>query len=362
MIVIGADTHKRNHMLVAVDGQTGAVRGQLTIAASDAGALQALRFAAGLEEERVWAIEDCRHVSARLEAALIAAGERVIRVPAGMTGQARRVSRTAGKSDPIDARAVALVVVRDGIESFPLAFCDEHAMEIRLLNDYRDQIICERTRMINRLRWHLVTIAPDLEAQLGQAALRGPRICARLTRQLARLPQSPRLRVARLLLKRITEIVREERQLFAELTSLIDAHAPQLITQPGCGTVTAAIIIGHTAGAQRFPTDGHFARHTGTAPIPASSGKTQRHRLHRGGDRQLNRAIHIIALSRAKTDPETRAYLARKHAEGKTKLEAIRCLKRHLARRIWRLLYTTETLTAQPVLITRSNPEIPTIT
>jgi hypothetical protein len=107
--------------------------------------------------------------------------------------------------------------------------------------------------------------------------------------------------------------------------------------------VTAAIIIGHTAGAQRFPTDGHFARHAGTAPVPASSGTTQRHRLHRGGDRQLNRAIHIIALSRANTDPETRAYLARKHAEGKTKLEAIRCLKRHLARRIWRLLYTAET-------------------
>ena len=118
----------------------------------------------------------------------------------------------AGKSDPIDARAVALVVVRDGIESFPQAFCDEHAMEIRVLNDYRDQIICERTRMINRLRWHLVTIAPELEAQLGPASLRGPRICARLTRQLARLPQSPRLRVARLLLKRITEIVREERR------------------------------------------------------------------------------------------------------------------------------------------------------
>jgi hypothetical protein len=107
--------------------------------------------------------------------------------------------------------------------------------------------------------------------------------------------------------------------------------------------VTAAIIIGRTAGAHRFPTDGHFARHAGTAPIPASSGKTQRHRLHRGGDRQLNRAIHIIAISRAKTDPETRAYLLRKQAEGKTKLEAIRCLKRHLARRIWRLLYTAET-------------------
>ena len=259
MIVIGADTHKRNHMLVAVDGQTGAVRGQLGIAASDAGSLEALRFAAGLDEQRVWAIEDCRHVSARLESALIAAGERVIRVPAAMTGQARRVSRRAGKSDPIDARAVALVVVRDGVESFPAAFCDEHAMEIRVLNDYRDQLIVERTRMICRLRWHLVAIAPDLEAQLAQAALKGPRICARLTRQLARLPQSPRLRVAKALLRRITEIGREERELLAELAGLIDSHAPELIAEPGCGTVTAAIIIGHTAGAQRFPA-------TGTSP------------------------------------------------------------------------------------------------
>jgi transposase len=362
MIVIGADAHKCNHMLVAVDGETGAARGQREIPANDAGALDALRFAADLGAERVWAIEDCRHVSARLEAALIAAGERVIRVPAAITGQARKVSRRAGKSDLIDAQAVALAVVRDGIESFPVAFTDEHAMEIRVLSDYRDQIITERTRMINRLRWHLVTIAPGLEAQLGPASLRGPRICARLARQLARLTPSPQLRVARLLLRRISEIVREERQLFCELTTLIDAHAPELLHQPGCGTVTAAIIIGRTAGAKRFPTDGHFARHAGTAPVPASSGQTQRHRLHRGGDRQLNRAIHIIALSRAKTDPQTRAYLARKHAEGKTKLEALRCLKRHLARRIWRLLYTTQTPTTPTVSTNRSKPEIPNFT
>jgi transposase len=232
----------------------------------------------------------------------------VIRVPAAMSSQTRRFARQAGKSDPIDARAVALAVLRDGIESFPVAFTDQHALEIRVLSDYRDQIISERTRMINRLRSPLVAIAPELEAQLGPASLRGPRICARLTRQLARLTPSPQLRVARRLLKRISEIVHEERELFTELTGLIDAHCPQLLAQPGCGPVTAAIIIGHTAGAQRFPTDGHFARHAGTAPVPASSGKLQRHRLHRGGDRQLNRAIHIIALSRANTDPETRTY------------------------------------------------------
>lgn len=338
------------------------MRGQIEIAASDAGAIDGLRFAAGLDEQRVWAIEDCRHVSARLEAALIAAGERVIRVPAEVTGQTRKTARTVGKSDPIDARAVALAVLRDGVESFPVAFTDKPAMEIRVLSDYREQIICERVRMINRLRWHLVTIAPELEAQLKPESLRGPRICARLTRQLARLQPSPQQRVARLLLKRITAIVREERALFSELTTLIHAHSPQLLQQPGCGTVTAAIIIGRTAGAQRFPTDAHFARHAGTAPIPASSGNTQRHRLHRGGDRQLNRAIHIIALSRAKTDPETRAYLARKQAEGKTKREAIRCLKRHLARRIWHLLYATPIVTSPSEPIDQSTPEIPTFT
>jgi transposase len=160
MIVIGADPHKRNHTLVALDGQTGAMRGQVEIAASDDGSIDALRFAAGIDDERVWAIEDCRHVSARLEGALIAAGEQVIRVPAEVTGATRKTVRVIGKSDPIDARAVALAVVRDGIESFPVAFTDPQAMEIRVLVDYRDQIIRERVRMINRLRWHLVTIAP----------------------------------------------------------------------------------------------------------------------------------------------------------------------------------------------------------
>ena len=105
---------------------------------------------------------------------MVAAGERVIRVPAAVTGQARKVSRQAGKSDLIDARAVALAVLRDGIDSFPVALCDEQALEIRVLADYRDQLIAERTRVINRLRWHLVTIAPDLEAQLAPAALKGP--------------------------------------------------------------------------------------------------------------------------------------------------------------------------------------------
>jgi transposase len=348
MIVIGVDAHKRTHTLVALDAGTGASRGEVTIQATDDGALNALRFAGGIDPERVWAVEDCRHVTSRLERALLGAGQRVIRVPPSLTGESRKASRTAGKSDPIDARAVALAALREGVENLPIAFLDEQAHEIRVLCDYRDQLMNERSRLINRLRWHLVRIAPHLEAQLGPEALKGPRVRARLARQLGQLPASPELRVAKAQLRRINEITKEQKELFAELTDLIQAHTPQLLEQPRIGTVTAAIIIGRTAGAKRFRSEACFARHTGTAPIPASSGKKVRHRLHRGGDRQLNRAIHIIALGRMAGDPETRAYIERRVSEGKTKREALRCLKRHIARQIWHLLYNHQPTAPAP--------------
>jgi transposase len=350
MIVIGVDTHKRSHTLVALDAATGATCGQLRIAATDTGTLEALRFAAELDTERVWAVEDCRHVSGRLERGLVSSGDRVIRVAPGLTETSRKAVREAGKSDPIDATAIARAALREGIDNLPVAHLDEQALEIRILTDYRDQIVTERVRLANRLRWHLVQLAPEIEAGLAPASLDHPQVRARVARRLARLPRGPQVRVAKLILKRIGQITLEERELRAELKALIEAHCPALLDEHGCGPITAAIIIGHTAGAKRFPTDGCFARHAGIAPIPANSGNTKRHRLHRGGDRQLNRAIHIIAFSRARTDPTTQAYLARKHAEGKSKTEAIRCLKRHLARHIWRLLYATQP-PAPPTLI-----------
>jgi len=348
MIVIGVDTHKRSHTFVAVDAATGGVLGERTILASDDGALAALRVAAALGDERVWAIEDCRHVSGRLERALVAAGERVIRIPPALTANARRSAREPGKSDRIDALAVAHTAVREGLDRFPAAFLDGQAMAIRLLCDYRDQLVAERTRAINTLRWHLLALDPELEASLRPSGLQGPRIRAKVARHLAKLGDGAQVKIAKGFLRRITEITRQELALRAEMNTLIAAHSPQLLAEHGCGTITAAILIGHTAGAERFPTDASFARHAGTAPIPASSGNTTRHRLHRGGDRQLNRALHTIALSRARTDPHTRAYLDRRAAEGKTKLEALRCLKRHLARHFWKLLYR--------------NPQIPRLT
>jgi transposase len=359
MIVIGADTHKRSHALAAVGGGTGALVGERTIGADDSGHLAALRWARELDSERVWAIEDCRHVSRRLEQALVAAGERVIRVPPQLMGASRRGERQPGKSDQIDALAVARAVLREGIERFPVAFLDEQAMQIRVIADHRDDLVAERTRAQNRLRWHLVELCPDLEASLPKRSLDRQVQLDRVARALRRLPAGARVRVARELVTRIRALTREINALEGELRVLVRAQRPRLLAETGCGALTAATLIGRTAGAQRFATDARFARQTGTAPIPASSGNRKRHRLHRGGDRQLNRALHMIAITRARRDPATRAYLERKIAEGKTPAEAIRALKRHLARRFHRLL-TEPPATAndQPIPVGAPSPMV----
>ena len=346
MIVIGTDTHKRTHALAAVDEGTGRLRGSREIKADEEGHLVALKWARGLDDERVWAIEDCRSVSRRLEEALIAAGERVVRVAPHRMGASRRGERDPGKSDEIDSLAIARAVVKDGIECFPAAFLDAQAMEIRLLADHRRDLVAERTRTQNRLRWHLVTLAPELEATLRRGSLANTRQLDRIDRQLRRSAGGARVRVAHDQITQIRSLTRQIDALKDELATLIKAHRPALLAETGCGALTAAILIGRTAGAERFVTDASFALQTGTAPLKCSSGLRQQHRLNRGGDRQLNHALHIIAVTRARYDPATRTYLARKHAEGKTTKGALRCLKRHLARRFHQLL--TQPPTPEP--------------
>jgi transposase len=338
MIVIGADTHKRSHALAAVDEGTGRVRGQREFKADEPGHLAAVRWARGLDEERVWAIEDCRHVSRRLEQALLAAGERVVRVAPHRMGASRKGEREPGKSDQIDALAIARAVVKDGIEKFPLAYLDEAAMEIRLLLDHRNDLVAERTRAVNRLRWHLLQLCPELERSLGRGSLNQSRVLDRVDRRLRKLAAGARVRVAREQVAQIRRLTRRADALKSELAELVEAHRPELLAETGCGPLTAAILIGRTAGAERFRSDASFAMQSGTAPIPCSSGQRQQHRLNRGGDRQLNHALHIIAMTRANHDPATKEYLARKEAEGNTTKGALRCLKRALARRFHGLL------------------------
>ena len=338
MIVIGADTHKGSHALAAVDDGTGKVRGSRQIKAEEPGHLAAVRWARELDEERVWAIEDCRSCSRRLEQALLAAGERVVRVPPNRMGASRKGEREPGKSDEIDALAVARAVVKDGVERFPVAYLNEQAMEIRLLVEHRNDLVAERTRTVNRLRWHLLELCPELEASLKRKALNQPRTLDRVERLLRKLPTGARLRIAREQIADLRGLNRGIERLAAELAELVTAHRPRLLAEHGCGALTAAILIGHTAGNERFRSEAAFALQTGTAPIPCSSGKRTQHRLNRGGDRQLNHALHIIAVTRAQHDPATKEYLARKAAEGKTKKGALRSLKRHLARRFHQLL------------------------
>jgi transposase len=343
MIVIGADTHKSTHTFAAVEAATGRIVATKAVRTDPDGLLAAWRWAHELpmEGERVWALEDCRHVSGRLERSLVGQGEWVVRVAPKMMGQTRRAERRPGKSDEIDAVAVARAAVREGVENLPAAFLDEQAFEIRLLHDHRQDLVGERTRHQNRLRWHLVELLPELEARIKARSLDQRATLDRIARALERLEQTARVRVARDELRRIRELTRAERALERELTTAIGALRPELLAEPGIGPTTAATLIGRTAGAQRFPTDGHFARQAGAAPIPASSGNTSRMRLNRGGDRQLNCALHRIAVTKARIDPSTRAYLDRKLAEGKTNAEAYRCLKRHIARRVWHLLSHT---------------------
>jgi transposase len=350
MIVIGVDTHKRTHALAAIDAETGQLLGEREIPATEQGQLAGLRWAHELGQDIVWAIEDCRHVSQRLERSLVSAGERVLRVAPKLMGASRRGEREPGKSDQIDARAIARAVLREGIERFPAAFLDEQAVEIRLLCDHREILVSERTRLINRLRWNLVVLDPELEAKISPRKLDYPGQLQRITRRLREMSQTARVRIARYQVKRITVLTREAEALKRELRDLIRARCPQLLAETGCGPLCAAILIGQTAGAERFASDAHFARMAGVAPIPASSGRRERHRLHRGGNRQLNRALHVIAITRGRIDPQTRAYLARKEAEGKSRIEAMRCLKRHLARHYHRLLLRQPASTVIPLV------------
>lgn len=350
MIVIGADPHKRNHAFAAVEAATGVLRSSEAVAASTAGIERALAWARELDDKRVWAIEDCRHVSGPLERFLVARGERVVRIPPKWMAGARRSGRERGKSDPIDATAVARAAIREGIDRLPAAFLDEQALEIRLLLDHRDDLVAARTADQGRLRWHLHDLQCPVEAPAG--GLDREVWTDRLSRWLARQPQQARVRVARRLLAAIRARTREIRELERELTQLVDAYRPELLQLPGCGPLTAAKLIAETAGAHRYRTDAQFARAAGVAPIPASSGRRDRWRLDRGGNRQLNCALHRLAVNAGRHDPTTAAYLTRKQAEGKTRIEALRCLKRHLARRVWRTLTTNANAPANTLALT----------
>lgn len=359
MIVIGADTHKQTHTLGAVNAATGEFSDELTAPARAKGFLEMLDWGRSHDPERVWAIEDCRHVSGSFERFLVARGEKVVRVPPKLMGESRRGERSAGKSDAIDALAVARAALREGIEALPGAHLDERALEIKLLLDHREDLVRARSDDQQRLRWHLHDLWPELEIPAG--ALDRVIWLDRIAGKLSRAEQGTRVRIARELVVEIRRKTRRAAELQREIAELVGDYAPQLLELPGCGALTAAKILAETAGVGRFGSDAKLARLAGVAPIPASSGKRIRHRLDRGGNRQLNCALHRIAVTQGRVHPPARAYLERKQAEGKGRMEALRCLKRHLARVVWRTLRSAESLDPlSPNLQTTSTPVLAT--
>jgi transposase len=340
MIVIGTDTHKRTHSCGAVDAGTGRLADERSAAAREPGFRELLAWGRELDGERVWAIEDCRHVSGALERFLVAAGERVVRVPPKLMGQGRRGERAAGKSDPIDALAVARAALREGVETLPVAHLDPEALELKLLLDHREDLVRARGEDQCRLRWHLHDLWPDLELPAG--CLDRMVWLDRVARRLSRAGQETRVRIARELVVEIRRRTRRVTELGREIAALVRARASGLLELEGCGPLTAARLIAETGGGGRFSSDAKFARLAGVAPIPASSGMRTRHRLDRGGNRRLNCALHRIAVTQGRVHAPAREFLARKQAEGKSRREALRCLKRHLARRVWRLLLQSE--------------------
>jgi transposase len=333
VIVLGVDPHKDTHTVVAVDA-VGQALGELTVRARTPGHERAMTWARALGGERLWAVEDCRHVSGRLERDLIAAGEAIVRVPPKLMAGRRRSARSYGKSDPIDAHAVARAALEH--PHLPAAHLDEPAHDLKLLLDHREDLVEERTRIQNRLRWHLHELEPDLD--VPARALDRTVCIERVARFLASCDASVRARICSEQVEQLRTLNRQINALESEVAGRVNAEAPQLLTLRGCGALTAAKLFTETAGAARFPTSARFAMYAGVAPIDCSSGRQQRHRFNPYGNRQLNAALHRVAITQARIHPPARELLARKQAEGKTKREAIRVLKHHLARRVYALL------------------------
>jgi transposase len=334
VIVIGIDPHKQTHTAVAIDKATGEVLAELTVRARRQGFERLVEWARHLDEHRLFAVEDGRHVSGHLERHLIGRGERSVRVPPRLMGEARRADRVRGKSDPIDATAVARAALSH--PDLPAATLAGPEREIGLLAAHREQMVNERTAIQSKLRWLLHDIDPDLAP--GPRTL--DRFCTldRLGARLQEMAQTADVRICLDLLVRCREITVRANELEREIGSLVKAAASPLLLIPGCGVLTAAKIVAETAQVGRFPTEGHFARYAGTAPVPASSGAMHRHRFNRRGNRQLNAALHRIAVTQLRIHQPAKDYVAKKRSEGMSKTEAIRALKRRLARVVFKTM------------------------
>jgi transposase len=297
-----------------------------------------------LDAARLWAVEDCRRLTRWLERQLLSVGEELVRVPPKLTVPERRAGRTRGKSDAIDALAIARAALRKPDLARPRTG-EQVLHDLKLLVDHRDDLVDQRRRIQQRLRWHLHALDPTFEVPLRRLSRASE--LERVSRWLARSPKEMQVRLARELVSSCRSLNREVAALDQELEHRTAEIAPTLLELPGCAAVTAAKPLAEIGPIERFRSDAQLARHSGVAPLQASSGHTQRHRLDRGGNRQLNAAHYRIAITHARHHAPARDYLERKRSEGKNRREALHCLKRLLNRVAFQTLKTSPALTQE---------------
>lgn len=335
-VVAGVDTHKDTHHIAVLAAGTGARLGDLKVPATPAGYDRLLGFASSFGQVALIGIEGTNSYGAGLARFLVSAGVAIREVI-----RPKRAQRRRGKSDPIDAYAAAAQALAEG-DALPIAKSSDGPVEqIRVLMAVRRSAMKARVAAHRQITSLLIT-APDAVrtrfAHLGGddlidtlAATRpGPAVDTVATAAGQAL---------RRLARRHQDLTAEITEIDAELRVLVTRTAPTMLATPGFGVITTATLLITTGdNPDRLRSEASFAALTGAAPIPASSGKTARHRLNRGGDRQGNWALHQIALVRLSTDPRTKAYAAKLTTAGKSKKDVLRCLKRAIARQAWHLL------------------------
>jgi transposase len=333
--VIGVDTHRDQHALAVVAAATGAVVAGAEVHADARGYRATLRFADRFAPcRRVWAIEGSGSYGAGLARFLAERDETVLE----LSRTPRSDRRLRGKDDSLDAARTARAALASETVARPRF--GERREAVRLLLIARRSAVDVRREALAQLRAVIVTAPDHLRRELrGLSAGKLLERCSRLRRPSSASADELATRIVlRSLARRIVAATDEAEALECELLGHVRALAPGLLDEPGVGPIVAAQLLVAWSHHGRLRSEACFARLAGVAPLPASSGQTKRHRLSRGGDRQLNRAIHTIALHRRQHDRATRDYIARRTAEGKSQRDATRLLKRYLARHLYRLL------------------------
>ena len=333
MFMIGIDPHKGSHTAVVVD-RSEAVLDTIRVDADRFQRERLLAWAARFEP-RTWAVEGATGLGAMLAQQLVAAGEHVVDVPAKLSSRVRLLERgRIDKPDPNDARSAAIVAWRTPALNV-VAGLDEHRVVLRLLADRDHQITAHRTRTVCRLHALLCVLIEggtgrSLKADKAEELLASINVVDPVVAQ--------RVATARQLLAEIRVLDEARDDVRAATAAAVVASGTTVTEVFGIGSLMAAIIIGRTGDIRRFPSSGPFARHNGTAPIEASSGPKARHRLNPRGDRQLNHAIHMAAVTQVRNDTPGRVFYLRKQDEGKTRKEAMRALKRHISDAVYQRL------------------------